>query len=302
VLNASLIILAGIAATSLLALVRLRASFRESTALATVTSRIGVVMAEGLGAPQALPNAISLIVPDAADWALIHIIAAHGSVWRAVVHRDPAIQADIEQLHSQIAFKQDMPYGPAQVMRTGEPVFVPRISPEVVTRVASTYPEYAEILRRIGLGSQITVPLRARTTTLGALTMGRGTGRPYTKAHLTWAEDLGHRIGLAVENARLYDEARQLFEQTLSANYVSTPDGRILACNQTFAELLGFDSPDDVVKNSASAFYPNPDEREHALETLRRDRRLVGFESTIRRVDATHRWHKLMQYSSIKFD
>jgi PAS domain-containing protein len=117
---------------------------------------------------------------------------------------------------------------------------------------------------------------------VGALTLGRTARRPYTNAHLNWAEDLGHRIGLAVENARLYNEARQLFEQTLSANYVSTPAGQILACNQSFAELLGFDSPTHLVKHPAPAFYPNPDERERAVATLRTDRRLVGYESTVR--------------------
>ena len=84
-LIATLIIVFWVAATCLLALRRLRRSDREATTLATVTSRIGVVMAEGLGAPEALPNAISLIVPDAADWALIHIMAAHGAVSRSAV-------------------------------------------------------------------------------------------------------------------------------------------------------------------------------------------------------------------------
>jgi PAS domain S-box-containing protein len=285
VLIATLIVLGGLAGASLLALLQVRARVKETTALAAVTSRIGVVMAEGLGAPATLPDAVSLIVPDAADWALIHMLADHGGVSRAVAHRDPAIQADIERIHARIAFNQDMPYGPAQVMRTGESSFHPRVRPEVVSTVSRTYPEYAEILQRIGLGSQITVPLRARKTTVGALTLGRTARRPYTKAHLSWAEDLGHRIGLAVENARLYNEARQLFEQTLSANYVSTPGGQILACNQSFAELLGFDSAEHLVKHPAPAFYPNPDERERAVATLRTDRRLVGYESTVRRVD-----------------
>jgi len=287
VLIATLLALGGLAGASLLALLQVRARVKETTALATVTSRIGVVMAEGLGAPATLPDAVSLIVPDAADWALIHMLADHGGVSRAVAHRDPAIQADIERIHARIPFHQDMPYGPAQVMRTGESSFNPRVRPEVVSTVSRTYPEYAEILQRIGLGSQITVPLRARKTTLGALTLGRTAKRPYTEAHLSWAEDLGHRIGLAVENARLYNEARQLFEQTLSANYVSTPGGQILACNQSFAELLGFDSPEHLVKHPAPAFYPNPDERERAVATLRTDRRLVGYESTVRRLDGT---------------
>ena len=283
----SLVLVFTIAATYLLALQRWRASDQEARMLASVTSRIGVVMAEGLGGRQALPNAISLIVPDAADWALINILAAHGGVSRAIVHRDRAIQADIERLHAQVPFKQDMPYGPAEVMRTGVSSFVPRVAPENIDRAARSYPEYAEILRRIGLGSQVIVPLRARKEILGALTLGRAPGRPFTKDHLTWAEDLGHRLALALENARLYDEARQLFEQTLSANYVSTPGGQILACNQTFAELFGFDSPDHLLKHPAPAFYPNLEERERALDTLRSDRRLVGYESTVRRLDGT---------------
>ena len=282
----SLLLVFSITATYLLAL-RWRASDREARILASVTSRIGVVMAEGLGGRQALPNAISHIVPDAADWALINILAAHGGVSRAIVHRDRAIQADIERLHAQVPFKQEMPYGPAEVMRTGASSFVPRVAPENIDRAARSYPEYAEILRRIGLGSQVVVPLRARKEILGALTLGRAPGRPFTKDHLAWAEDLGHRLALALENARLYDEARQLFEQTLSANYVSTPGGQILACNQTFAELFGFDSPDQLVKHPAPAFYPNLEERERALDTLRTDRRLVGYESTVRRLDGT---------------
>ena len=79
-----------------------------------------------------------LLVPDAADWAVMHMIAEHGGVSRAVVHRDPAIQAEIEQLHARVPFNPDMSYGPAEVMRTGTPVFVPRISLEGVNRIASS--------------------------------------------------------------------------------------------------------------------------------------------------------------------
>jgi len=92
---------------------------------------------------------------------------------------------------------------------------------------------------------------------------------------------------LSVENARLYTEARQLFEQTVSANYVSTPEGRILAANQMFAELLGFASPEEVLQHAAPGFYVQLEERERAMAILRRDGRLVGYESTIRRPDGT---------------
>ena len=290
-LSVSLTIAAFVALTATLALRGLRSSSRESSMLATVTSRIGVVMAEGLGVREALPGAISLIVPEAADWALVHLVSAHGGVSRSIVHRDPAIQADIERLHARVPFKEDMPYGPPEVIRTGVSSFVPRISLETIARASNTYPEYAEIMRRIGLGSQIIVPLRARTSTVGAITLGRAAGRPFTKAHLAWAEDLGHRIGLAVENARLYDEARQLFEQTLSANYVSTPAGRILACNQTFAPYQVCITPlsvavDNACMKHAEAIYAELtargvevilDDRDERPGVKFKDADLVGF-------------------------
>jgi signal transduction histidine kinase len=55
------------------------------------------------------------------------------------------------------------------------------------------------------------VPLVARGRTLGALTLvWAESGRHYSPADLALAEGLGRRAGLAVDNARLYDEAQQL--------------------------------------------------------------------------------------------
>jgi two-component system, cell cycle sensor histidine kinase and response regulator CckA len=145
--------------------------------------------------------------------------------------------------------------------------------------------ETRSILESVGVGSALVVPLKARTQTIGALTLARRQPEQYSDSDVAWAEDLGHRIGLAVENARLYADARELFEQTVSANFVSTPGGRILACNQTFAALLGLQSVDDVRAADAPSFYADPDERARFVAELRTCRRLVGFESTLRRRD-----------------
>jgi PAS domain S-box-containing protein len=287
VLLAALSIFVAATIGSLVVIQRRRGDIREMTALAAATSRAGVLMAETLGEVDTLPGVVGVMVPDVADWAVVHLVADHGGVTRAALaHRDPQLHAQIERQLEERMFNPDLPYGPANVIRTGTPMFVGRVSGDFVARVSERFKEEGRILKGLAPGSMISVPLRARTGILGALTIGRRQ-RPYGKTHFAWAEDLGHRIGLAMENARLYKEARQLFEQTLSANYVSTPAGRILACNQAFAELLGFDSAQHVCEHPAPAFYPNPDERERALQTLRSDRRLVGYESAIRRVDGT---------------
>ena len=98
-------------------------------------------------------------------------------------------------------------------------------------------------------------------------------------------DDLADRIALSIENRRLYAEARDLFEQSVSANFVSTPDGALLACNQTFAALLGFSSVQEVLAAPASSFYADPPIRDELLAQLRAHRRIAGRELLLRRQD-----------------
>jgi hypothetical protein len=57
-------------------------------------------------------------------------------------------------------------------------------------------------------------PLRARRQVLGAVTLGRSTGRaPLTSSDLAMVEDLAHRVALGVDNARLYQETQHVAER-----------------------------------------------------------------------------------------
>jgi anti-sigma regulatory factor (Ser/Thr protein kinase) len=59
----------------------------------------------------------------------------------------------------------------------------------------------------------MTVPLSARGRTLGAITLiAAESGRRYTDADLPFAEDLGRRAGLAIDNALLYGQERRIAE------------------------------------------------------------------------------------------
>ena len=73
----------------------------------------------------------------------------------------------------------------------------------------STGQEGADLMEAIGPRSQIVVPLRARGRVLGALSLTMAeSGRHYGEADLDLSRDLGLRAGLAVDNARLYEEAQ----------------------------------------------------------------------------------------------
>ena len=59
----------------------------------------------------------------------------------------------------------------AQVIRTGEPVFLREVPQELLDEAAGRDPEAALALEEISIRSAITVPLSSRSRSLGALTL-----------------------------------------------------------------------------------------------------------------------------------
>jgi PAS domain S-box-containing protein len=89
------------------------------------------------------------------------------------------------------------------------------------------------------------------------------------------------------EEALLQSQRRyqELFENSLVANYVSTPEGKILQCNLAFARLYGFSSVEEVLQCHAGELYPTPQAREEFLNRLRRFKKLENYEYLSRHRD-----------------
>jgi PAS domain S-box-containing protein len=75
---------------------------------------------------------------------------------------------------------------------------------------------------------------------------------------------------------------KRFFEEDLTADFVSTPDGRILACNLAFARLFGYDSVEEVMKQNAGSFYPNVDARKKLLHELMQKKKLEHYQVELR--------------------
>ena len=61
-----------------------------------------------------------------------------------------------------------------------------------------------------------------------------------------------------------------LFDRNVAGIILTTPEGRIVDCNEVCARIFGFDSRKDVLAHSAWDFYFNRAERERLIERLRR--------------------------------
>jgi signal transduction histidine kinase len=94
------------------------------------------------------------------------------------------------------------------VLRTGRSEFYPDIPFEQLLQAAQDE-EQRQILAQIPIKSLVIAPLRTRDQVIGAIQLvWADSDRRYTEADLHFAEEFAQRAALAVDNARLYQEAR----------------------------------------------------------------------------------------------
>jgi len=81
-----------------------------------------------------------------------------------------------------------------------------------VVRAVADYPsgELKGLIEREGVRLVVSTPLLAKGKTLGAIDLGTGVVRTIQPEELSLLAGIGHQIGVAVENARLYEQAQQL--------------------------------------------------------------------------------------------
>jgi PAS domain S-box-containing protein len=167
------------------------------------------LLATSLDYETTLASVAKLAVPKLADWCTVHIVRDSGQLRQlAIAHSNPAKVQAARELQRRFPLDPDAPIGVANVFRTGRSEFYQHINPDRL-ELAVRNRELANILREEGLRSCMIVPLVARNRTLGTITLVTAeSGRYYDQTDLVLAENLAHRIALAVDNARLYSEAQ----------------------------------------------------------------------------------------------
>ena len=157
-----------------------------------------------------LASIAHLAVPQLADWCTVHLIKEDGSVQPLVtIHANPAKVEWAKEINRKYPFNPNAPRGIAQVLRTGQSEFYPDIPDHLLVETARDA-EHLNLLRQVGFRSAMQVPLLVGGRTLGVISfIAAESGRFYNLADLAIAEELARRAALAVENARLYQQAQQ---------------------------------------------------------------------------------------------
>src|SRR5262245_20929468 len=144
------------------------------------------------------------------DGCLVTLIDANGEslINAASAHRDSALEAAYEAYLRGVGIRKTTSTSvSAQVIRTGEAKLVPEIQPGIL--VSQAEDALKPVVARLNVHSYAVVPIRSRQGVIGSLSLLRsGPGRGYSADDAKLLQDLADRAGLAIDNARLYDETR----------------------------------------------------------------------------------------------
>jgi PAS domain S-box-containing protein len=166
------------------------------------------VLARSLDYRTTLAGLARLALPHLADWCVIDVLQ-DGRLQRIeAAHRDPVLDGLTQEL-KRFPPEAALAHPSMTVVETGEPELIENVSDAFLQAIAAA-PEHLEILRRLEPRSLLVVPLVARGRTLGAF--GLFSARPdrtYGPDDRLLAVELARRAALAVDNARLYHQARE---------------------------------------------------------------------------------------------
>ena len=143
-----------------------------------------------------------------ADWAMIDLQEGDRTVRLAGAHRDPEKEPLLRELAERYPAGAGSRAPATTVLESGAPLLLSHVGDEEV-RARAVDEHHAELIARLGTRSVIVVPLVARDTTLGALSLASASPGRFGTADLEVAAEIGHRAALAIDNARLLRETQR---------------------------------------------------------------------------------------------
>jgi len=199
-----------VADTCAQAMVRIEAQ-RESADRATkleFLASASALLASSLDYRTTLSQVAALAVPTLSDWCAVDVVEDGHLRTLAVAHVDPRKLAVAELLRARYPTDPDAPFGVPNVARTGVSELFTDITDDMLVATAKD-PEHLRITRELLLHSAIIVPLTVRSRVLGTITLvAAESGRRYTPADVTFAEEVAKRAALAIDNADLHSQTR----------------------------------------------------------------------------------------------
>lgn len=205
--------------------------FTEVTARRQAVERLALLalvsddLVGTLDAAAAVGRIPRIIVPALASWATVSLLGPDGGLEDAGAwHVDPA-KVPLVQRYAAAAQESSPTTAPVlRAVTTGAPVTVSAAQLAGPALGAVATGEAQRLLRVLAPGTVTVLPIRGPDRVLGALTLALDRHRAVDAADVATATEVAHRAGLALDNARLYEQQRQLAQELQRSMLTAPPE------------------------------------------------------------------------------
>jgi PAS domain S-box-containing protein len=179
----------------------------------TFLSEASKILSSSLDYKTTLHTVAKLAVPEIADWCTVDMLNTFGTLDAvAIAHKDPQKVAWARELRKTNPTDMNAPQGIAHVIKTGEGELYPLITDDMLVATAKNKKQL-QLMRDVGFTSAIIVPITIEKKIIGAITfVTTETRRQYTQSDFAMAKELASRASLAIQNAKLYTEAKKAID------------------------------------------------------------------------------------------
>jgi PAS domain S-box-containing protein len=187
------------------------AALEQLTGRLNLLADVSSVLMSAVDAVDRMRRLLRLLVPALGDWAAVALCAEPAGTLEQIAVHCPAHPHRAHQLEGPLPLPPRSAAAVMRLMSAEEPVLL--TAADTRDPSAPLAPVTGRLLDRLGGHSAVVTPLPARRKHYGMLTVGR-TGDPPapTDAEVRLLSDIGRRVGLVLDNARLYREQRNVAE------------------------------------------------------------------------------------------
>jgi PAS domain S-box-containing protein len=198
---------------------------RHAVERLALLARVSDELVGTLDAAAAVERLPRLLVPTLGSWATVSLLTEEGGLrdaggWHVEAAKRPLVRKYVTDARASSPTTAPV----LRAVATGAAVTLsrPQLTGPPLGTVA-TGPA-RDVLELLAPGSMTVLPIRGPDRVLGALTLAHDLHRPVDPADIATAQEVADRAGLALDNARLYEQQRQL-AQELQRSMLTAPPG-----------------------------------------------------------------------------
>ncbi|MCC6791874.1 MAG: PAS domain S-box protein [Thermomicrobiales bacterium] len=217
-----------------------------------ILAETSAMLGTSLDVSTTLSSITRLVVMNLGDMCMVDVVDEQGEPESyAVAHRDPDTEQALAEFRASWPLDPAPDYGPSYVLQTGKSLLYQTIDDDMQSHWFGVRDGGVD-LSGFAFRSAMIVPMMARGTIVGVLSVASSTVGRYGPGDLGLIEELARRAAMAIDNARLYRSARAAIETrdqflSVAAHELRTP---ITAINGFSAllerELTGRADPERI--------------------------------------------------------